>query len=268
MPPIVDRPRESYHQQPSDPADLDVCESLRRYWDDDAPTYDLAPSHVAHTPAEQAAWAAALLHCLPPPPGRVLDVGAGTGALSLPLARLGFHVTALDISPRMLEQLRCRAAEMRLEVETIEGRAESPPSGSFDAVVERLVLWTLADPQGALAAWRRSAPGGRLVSFGGVWGVADRIEATRERIRQLVRRLRGYPREHHAPYDPDVCARLPFGRGMMVSSIVAIVEGAGWRSVRVERLSDVEWARSLSLPLAERVLGVTPEFVVIADDAR
>jgi 2-polyprenyl-3-methyl-5-hydroxy-6-metoxy-1,4-benzoquinol methylase len=33
----------------------------------------------------------------------VLDVGGGTGAFSIPLARRGYSVTHLDISPAMLE---------------------------------------------------------------------------------------------------------------------------------------------------------------------
>jgi hypothetical protein len=45
-----------------------------------------------------------------------------------------------------------------------------------------------------------------------------------------------------------------------------VVEAAGWRSVRLERLRDVEWARAMVLPPLERMLGVTPEFAIIADD--
>lgn len=41
----------------------------------------------------------------------VLDIGAGTGALSIPLARRGAKVTALDFSPEMLKKLQHRAAD-------------------------------------------------------------------------------------------------------------------------------------------------------------
>ena len=37
---------------------------------------------------------------------KVLDVGAGTGRLSLPLANRGASVTALDVSPKMLELIK------------------------------------------------------------------------------------------------------------------------------------------------------------------
>ncbi len=39
------------------------------------------------------------------PPGRIVDFGAGTGRVALPLADLGFRVTAVDPSPAMLSRL-------------------------------------------------------------------------------------------------------------------------------------------------------------------
>jgi hypothetical protein len=50
---------------------------LRPRWDDVAATYDLSPEHFPHTKAQEAAWNAALTWHLPPPPARILGVGAG-----------------------------------------------------------------------------------------------------------------------------------------------------------------------------------------------
>ena len=245
---------------------MHVRESVRHYWDEDAATYDLSPEHFPHTMAQQAAWNAVLTRHLPPPPARALDVGAGTGALSLLLARLGYQVTALDLSPGMLKHLRSHAADEGLDVETVVGDAESPPQVPFDAVVERLLLWTLPDPEVTLAAWRRVAAGGRLVCFEGVWGVADKVEALRARGRRYLHWLLRRPPEHHGALDPAVQGQLPYSQGMSPNSVVEVVKAAGWRSVRLERLRDVEWVRAVMLPPLERMLGVTPEFVVVADD--
>jgi SAM-dependent methyltransferase len=53
--------------------------------------------------------------------GPVLDVGAGTGRVTLDLARLGHRVVALDREPAFLEVLRERAGE--LPVEAVVGDA-------------------------------------------------------------------------------------------------------------------------------------------------
>jgi SAM-dependent methyltransferase len=245
---------------------MNVPESVRQYWDEDAATYDLVLEHFPHMKAQQAAWSAALNRHLPRPPARVLDVGAGTGSLSVLLARLGYEVTALDLSPGMLERLRSRVADEGLDVETVVGNAESPPQLPFDAVVERLLLWALPNPVATVATWRRVASGGRLVCFEGVWGVADKVEALRGRGRHHLRRLLRRPPEHHGVLDRSVREQLPYSQGMTPNSIVEVVEAAGWRSVRLERLRDVEWARAMVLPPLERMLGVTPEFAIIADD--
>src|ERR671915_1465730 len=49
---------------------------------------------------------------------RFLDVAAGSGALSIPAARLGAQVLATDMSPVMLEHLNARAYEEGLRIET------------------------------------------------------------------------------------------------------------------------------------------------------
>ena len=46
--------------------------------------------------------------------GPVLDVGAGTGRVALPLARAGHDVTGLDREPELLAALTARAAGLRV----------------------------------------------------------------------------------------------------------------------------------------------------------
>ena len=239
---------------------------LRRYWDEDARTYDRAPEHAAHTAAQRAAWLAVLRRLLPPPPARILDIGAGTGFLALPLAALGHQVTAVDLSAGMLAQLRARAEADGLELSIVEATAESPPDGPFDVVTERHLLWTLGGPVAALRAWRKVAPAGRLVSFGAVWGASDRLEAWRERARNKLHRLQRRPPEHHAPYEQEIIERLPFrGAGVPPDEAIATIEAAGWRRPALERLHDVEWARALALGPLERAIGVAQEFVITAE---
>jgi ubiquinone/menaquinone biosynthesis C-methylase UbiE len=68
---------------------------------------------------------------------RVLDVACGSGNAAFPAARKGAGVTALDLVPELLEAGRTKAARMGLEIEWIEGDAESLPfdDASFDRVL-------------------------------------------------------------------------------------------------------------------------------------
>jgi SAM-dependent methyltransferase len=243
----------------------DLTGRVRDWWDADAATYDDSTDHgwAAASPALRAAWNAAL-HRLLPAGGRVLDVGAGTGFLSLAAARLGHRVTALDLSGGMLERLREGAAREGLEVEVVQAGAEEPPAGPFDAVMERHLLWTLPDPAAALTAWRVVAPGGRLVLFEGLWGGADPVEQLRGQAREGLRRLRGEPDHHHDHYHPAVVEELPLAGGTHPDRVVELVEAAGWGPARLERLGDIEWAQLLGLPPSSRLLGVTPRFAVVA----
>src|SRR6202140_1437358 len=191
---------------------MTILDEIRRFWDDDAATYDDAAGHRPTSPAVQAAWTAALERLLPLAPARVLDCGAGTGFLSLVAARLGRRVTALDISAQMLAKLAAAAGAEGLDVAVVCAPAHEAPSG-FDAVIERHLLWTLPDPDTALRAWRAAAPAGRLVAIESLWGDADCLEAVRGHARKWAQRARGTPPDHHGPYPADVRGALPLGTG-------------------------------------------------------
>jgi len=243
-----------------------VSGDIRQYWDVDAATYDRSPSHYPQRPQEQAAWAATLRRLLPPPPAAVLDIGAGTGFLSLLLAAQGYQVTAADFSPGMLARLKAKAADRGLAIHAVEADALHPPAGDFDAVVERHLTWTLPDPAGALAAWHAVAPAARLVLIEGSWSgrTASAADRLRLRARALADLIRRPAPDHHDHYSPRMNAALPYPGGLTPDEAVALVEASPWGRARIERLRDVEWAVTDGLGPLGSLLGTHPRWAVIA----
>jgi SAM-dependent methyltransferase len=100
------------------------------------------------------------------PGERVLDVGTGTGALAVRLARAGAAVTGIDLAPALVQTARRLAAEEGVEVHYDVGDAEDLPfeDGCFDVVTSSVGAIFAPDHArvaGELA--RVCRPGGRLV---------------------------------------------------------------------------------------------------------
>ena len=103
------------------------------------------------------------------PPPRVLDACAGTGLLTLDLARRGAAVTAADAAPGMLAVARDRLAAAGLPLRTVvvdlaSAEAAATLGGPFEAITLGFGLRYFADPGAVLRPLRELlAPGGRLV---------------------------------------------------------------------------------------------------------
>lgn len=123
----------------------------------------------------------------------LLDVGAGTGLLTLAAAPLVGHVWALDISPAMCDHLRAQLVRKGIDnVDVLVHDATSLPfcDASFDVVVSNYCMHHLkdADKRLAVAEIRRVLrSGGRAV----IGDMMFRITITEPRSRAVITRFAG-----------------------------------------------------------------------------
>lgn len=172
-------------------------------WDAAAGAFDDEPDHGLRAPEVRAAWAALLRSWLPERPADVLDLGCGTGSLSLLAAEQGHRVTGVDSSPAMVERARAKLAGRDAAV--LHGDAAAPPVGEqrYDVVLVRHVLWTLPDPARVLRHWRTLLrPGGRFVLVEGVWGTLAPVGIPAGRLTALLEPVAGHVRVERLSDDP------------------------------------------------------------------
>jgi ubiquinone/menaquinone biosynthesis C-methylase UbiE len=153
---------------------------VRAYWDAEAAEFDEAADHGLRDPEVRAAWARLLRQHLPEEPADVLDLGCGTGSLTVLLAEAGHRVHGVDLSPAMIAAARAKIAAAGMTA-TVEVGDASDPRGqadAYDVVLTRHVLWALPDPSAALSRWvRLLRPGGRLLLVEGRWWTGGGLTA-------------------------------------------------------------------------------------------
>ena len=144
-----------------------------------------------------------LLKVIDPKPGEtMLELGPGTGLISIHAAKAGARVTAADINPHAIECTRRNAAANGVRVETVKSDLFQDVKGNFDIIVfnppylpdsTKTTSWIEKAWSGGedgaevslrflQEAWKHLAPGGRiymiLSSAGGLMSV---VRAARER---------------------------------------------------------------------------------------
>ncbi len=221
--------------------DQQIKTEISQTWNTGAEAYDTFVSHGIQTNDERDLWIAALSPCLPPGKGpfRILDVGCGTGAMGLLFAEMSHNVTGIDLSERMMDQGRRKAAERDLSMTFLYGDAEDPPfpEDSFDVVVNRHLLWTLPHPDRALQSWRRIVrPGGRVIVISGLWDDGGFASHLRRAISQFLGRILDSKKTETIDYSAELQNTLPFMGGISEAKARILFAEADFDAICAEDL--------------------------------
>ncbi|MEA4978137.1 MAG: HemK2/MTQ2 family protein methyltransferase [Methanomassiliicoccaceae archaeon] len=104
-----------------------------------------------YPPSEDSVF---LVRCLDIVPGeRVLEIGCGSGVVSLHCARAGALVTAGDINPVAVELTKRNAESNGLDIDVVETDVYSSISGKFDTIIFNLPYLPVDDDCELSDAW-------------------------------------------------------------------------------------------------------------------
>lgn len=102
-------------------------------------------------------------------PGKILDLGCGTGNLTIPLAKRGYPIMGVDLSREMIEVAKEKALALEEEIAFLVGdmRSFSLPGEFFDTVISGCDVLNYLTSEADLASAFRVVD--KLLHSGGLW---------------------------------------------------------------------------------------------------
>nr|WP_319540697.1 class I SAM-dependent methyltransferase [uncultured Methanospirillum sp.] len=240
-------------------------DAIRIQWDESSQRYDLQHAHGIQTEEEKEAWINLFRTFTPADSYDILDVGCGTGEISMILAEMGHNVSGIDLSEGMLNKAKEKAKKMGLPVHFSIGDAESLSCDdqSFDLVINRHLLWTLPDPEKALYEWHRVLrPGGNVAVIDGLWrsdSIVDKVRRTCANIGVLVTERKNQFKRY---YTPDMIQSLPHPYGMTSLTALEYIRNAGFTMPSLQSLKEIMDIQRKYMPISRRIGYQMPYFLI------
>ena len=145
-----------------------ISDSIRGYWDLRSRGFSEAVMYELKNNDRRLSEHLGAL-CEGRTPLDILDVGCGPGIYSLYFGKMGYNVTGIDFSPKMIEQARRNAESegVRAKFIVMDAQEIDLPDESFDLVVSRDMFWALEHPDRAYSEIMR------VLRHGGTGMVSD-----------------------------------------------------------------------------------------------
>lgn len=198
----------------------------------------------------------------------VLDIGTGPGFFAIILCELGYDVTAVDLTPAMLDEARINAGPLadNIAFSVMNAEALTYADNSFDVVVSRNLTWNLPHPERAYSEWVRVLKrGGLLLNFDANWYAYLYEEAARsayiqDRIKSAEQGIRDQNIGENFDVMEDIARHIPLSSIRRPSWDVEVLRSIGVKCSVNKKIWQRVWSEEEKLNFAS-----TPLFMVRAE---
>lgn len=246
-----------------------ILQDVKQYWNKRADGYNQVNVEELQS-IKRTLWQTTILKNAPDKAClNILDVGTGPGFFAITLAMAGHKITAVDVTPSMLEQAKNNAKQHDVDINFVQSDVHRLPfnENTFDLIVTRNVTWNLKHPIQAYQEWFRVLKvGGRLINFDANWYLYLFNEHFRQGYLQDRRNAqRSDIDDHYVNTDTvameNIARELPLSKEMRPAWDANSLLTCGFSKLFIDtRAAENLWDREEKINYAS-----TPMFMIVAD---